>query len=97
MNDRAKTERDLVPMPGAPRERPTVWLTRDSDALGLWEMVDVWLAKPTRYVDDSGAGGFFWHHIDEGDVKIARHRVDVALRLFGTIPDDDRQCIRVGE
>ncbi len=84
--DRAKTE---------PRARPTVWLTRDSDASGLWDMVDVWTAPPQRHVDTQN-GGAFWYRDDEGTTKIARHHVNVAWLLFRTTPDTDRECVRIG-
>lgn len=70
-----------------------VWCTRDSDAHGTWDMIDVWLRLPERNIDPSG--GAFWSTGDEGADKIDRVHVNVARKRKWTTPDDDRQCVRM--
>lgn len=87
-----------------PQAEMTYWLTRDSDADGvLSEFVDVWLAKPARRT--FGNGGAYWtaaiEVVETGDgPKLVKYLVwtkEQCLMKCKTYPDDDRQCIRVGD
>lgn len=79
---------DTVPMP---REE-TIWLTRDSDQFGAWDIVDVWYARPTMFRDTQGV---YWLD-DEGNHSSERHRLLEAAKRFRTLPDNERECVRIG-
>lgn len=76
--------------------KPTYWLTRDADPeTGAPSAhVDVWLSRPNRYA--VGDHGCFW--LDRHDT-LERHHGSWSLgfaRTIGPVPDDSRQCLRVG-
>lgn len=74
---------------------PTVWLTRDSFGGEVEDHVDVWECRPTRHERDGG----FVEWLDVGD-GLGMHAEQISLAdakiRFRTVPDDDRQIIRVG-
>lgn len=77
--------------------RFTYFVTRDSDpdTGALTDYVEVWFAKPIRHrVGDRGA---CWVPPDapSSTLRFARWPLEECLRRTGTIPDDDRQCLRV--
>lgn len=85
MTKRAKTERGLPP------GFIEVWITRDSNEHGVFDHVDVWNTRPQRYTDLDGA---YWL-ADRDEDRIARVRLERAALRFRTLPDDDRQCVRL--
>lgn len=82
--------------PRVPKPKPEpVWLTRDSDSNhdGLLNTVQVWLRSPSRHKDDRG---YFWTTDDpEADRKEVR-TLNSAKNMYRTVPDDDRQCVKIG-
>lgn len=70
------------------------WITRDRDHDGtLDDLVDVWSTPPKRTVVDDGS---FWLSDDWSlEHRVMRCLRGRALRIFGTVPDDDRMVIRV--
>lgn len=77
------------------REYITYWLTRDADPIDGTpsHYVDVWFTRPVRHEVDRGA---IWLDRDGMlDERFGCWSVGTA-RVFGTVPDDGRQCVRVG-
>lgn len=74
-----------------------VWLTRDSYEGVPETHVDVWTAPPVRRDDYAGD---FIEWLDESDEGIAFHldalTVAEAKLRFRTVPDTDRECVRIG-
>lgn len=73
---------------------PRVWLTRDSYGDALEDFVDVWEAVPNRhafefFVEWLDFGGGLGLHVESISLAEAKIR-------FRTVPDNDRECIRVG-
>lgn len=67
-----------------------IWLTRDSEGGELADVIMVWDAPPERFVDSKGA---FWSC--GVDAKAATwHRVSTARKMYATLPDTDRECVR---
>lgn len=67
------------------------WVTRDSDKWGrALDVVDVWVALPSRV---PAGNGFLWIGAFHG-----RYRMDdpVLLKWCRSLPDTDRECVRVG-
>lgn len=91
----APNEARDAPNPWPPPSR--FWVTRDSDPLtGVLETdVDVWTSPPHRAVCELGA---FWvSPADEGwdlSTRWGRYTVASFAARVGTVPDDDRQCVR---
>lgn len=79
-----------------------LWVTRDSDPItgALDDECDVWNAAPVRHLvtfAETGAPSVTWV-TGEFDIsgRVARVPVAAARAMFPTIPDDDRQCVRIG-
>jgi hypothetical protein len=79
---------------------PPIWITRDSFVGQLEDHVDVWESRPVRRVyaaDDYGAVGVEWLDVaGELGLHLETLTIGEARLKFGTIPDDDRQCVRIG-
>lgn len=77
---------------------PAVWLTRDSFQGVLEWYVDIWDAPPVRHVVTSESVSYVeWLDSDMGtERRVDRRHVTKVGMKFGTVPDDDRQCIKVG-
>ncbi len=76
---------------------PRYWITRDSYGGVVEDVVDVWIAPPERR--DDYLGGFIeW--LDDSPEGIQFHvqsmSVEDAKERFRTVPDNDRECVRVG-
>ena len=82
--------------PVVPRPGPVVrWIVRDSGVNGeLHGWVSVWTERPARY---PLGDGFVW--LSPGRERLDGHEgalwLAEAAKKFGTVPDDDRQCVRV--
>lgn len=80
--------------------RIRTWLTRDSFEGQLEAFVDVWESAPVRFAhegDEHESLGVTWFDQHGGiGRRVSRLPLAVALRLYATLPDDDRQCICVG-
>lgn len=82
-------------------DHPTVfWMTRDEDDQGvLSSTVDVWTEIPDRQALPGGVG---WMWLGRGvtgvEKRYAQWSLDVARKnnTSGTLPEDSRQCVRVG-
>jgi hypothetical protein len=107
MSQRSRKQRIAEVAAKKPPSKPvaTFWITRDSDAVGhLSEFVDVWLARPVREPLSNGVGCVWTCRdvervfVSDGDVpaRCATWTLSVCMRTVRTIPEDDRQCIRIG-
>lgn len=79
-----------------------IWVTRDSDPItaALDDECDVWSSAPVRHLvclASTGAPSVMWV-TGEFDIsgRIARVPVAAARAMFPCVPDDDRQCVRIG-
>lgn len=82
----------------APRRAParyTLFVTRDSnpDTGEPSKHVEAWFARPDRF--PLGEKGAFWLPESGTADRAAVWTLDVCWRHAGTIPDDDRQCLRI--
>lgn len=81
--------------PVTPARVYTLFVTRDSDPEtgAPNERVEAWFARPTRYA--IGERGAFW--LPEAGVadRAATWSLVDCRRRARTIPDDDRQCLRI--
>lgn len=82
---RAATE-GKVPKPS---ELVEVWLTCDTDTPGI---VEVWSWQPQRIRCEDGTS--YWWVEGTGELLDRFTRL-AALKRFRTLPDDDRQCVRL--
>lgn len=83
------------------RDYPRVWLTRDRREGELLDMVEVWAVPPIRHRSDDG--DVLWLPPDcyllgeiRGETHVTDLTLDEARDFAGTIPETDRECIRVG-
>lgn len=79
-----------------PVPRPAVWLTRDSYEGATEDFVDVWEALPVRHDDYAGE---FVEWLDlAGDLGLHVESITLveAKLRFRTVPDNDRECVRIG-
>jgi len=72
-----------------------VWLTRDSsdDDGALSEVVDVWSSRPAMADSYEGCLGVLW--LCGEDAPVQRLPVEVAQKTYATIPETDRECVRI--
>jgi hypothetical protein len=71
-----------------------IWLTRDSDGDGLSDIICAWHKRPVRH--RAGDGAVWLDDRDNVYDRLARYWREDAIRRFKTVPDDDLQCIRIG-
>lgn len=86
---------------------PVFWLTRDRLGGELADKIEVWSIRPERVLCEDG--DVLWCPPEEllvrlGDVTSAKpHQIDewtVAegrIRIGSGIPENDRECVRVGD
>lgn len=83
-------KRHVVPKPA-----PFVyWIVRDRNLEGeLFDFVLVWYAEPQRFTVGAGVE---WRRLPDGlnDYVGSLWPAD-AFRIFGTVPEDDIECVRV--
>lgn len=84
------TRRHVVPKPAA----FVYWIVRDRNLEGeLFDFVLVWYAEPTRYIVGPGVE---WRRLPDGLNEYVGSLWPVdAFRLFGTVPEDDLEMIKV--
>lgn len=79
---------------------PVFWLTRDSFAGQLEDHIDVWESAPIRRVfaaDDYGAVGIEWLDCGAGmGLHVESLTLAEATLRFRTLPETDRECVRIG-
>jgi hypothetical protein len=73
----------------------TYYITRDSSsATGeLVAVCDVWRAKPDRV--SCGTPGHCWLSKGPKPDLVIRVDVKIIMETFGTVPETDRECLRV--
>jgi hypothetical protein len=80
--------------------KPVHWLTRDSFEGQLEPFVDVWDQEPVRHVhngEDGESLGVSWFDQAGGiGRRVARPSAAKARKDYRTLPEDDRQCVRIG-
>jgi hypothetical protein len=84
----------VEPPAAAPRAY-TIFVTRDSDPVTgeLSPRVDAWFASPKRLV--VGDRGALWWPPRGLDDRAGVWTLEVCRRHAKTVPDDDRQCLRI--
>jgi hypothetical protein len=74
------------------------WLTRDKRMGVLSDLVEVWLVKPDLHRFDDG--DVMWlpnlEHVDTEDTHFAEWSLDKCRKEVYTVPDSERECIKVG-
>lgn len=74
---------------------PCLWLTRDSFDGQLESKVDVWTSPPTR--DRIVVGVTEWWDMNSGtEFLLERLTIAQAKAKYRTIPETDRECVRIG-
>lgn len=88
-----------------------LWVTRDSDPVTgeVEDYVDVWSAAPVRHLvsipEEAArrlrvlrpAPAVTWVTADfDLTGRVARIPLAAAAATFATVPEDDRQCVRIG-
>lgn len=74
--------------------RGTYWITRDTEVDGeLVDRCDVWNARPQRI---SGGDGWIWLSSEwDLESRVGTASPEAIRARFGTVPETDRECIRV--
>ena len=67
-----------------------VWLTRDEESFRLSKVIEIWDEKPEPTFDD---GTVIWFTLNGPSNRLYIEDAKVEYR---TVPDDARQCIRIG-
>lgn len=83
--------------PAAPAARPrvyTLWVTRDSDPETgrALDQVEAWFARPFRVAKGRGV---VWYSAGGMADRAALWSLADCRRYAGTVPDDDRMCLRI--
>lgn len=78
------------------------WLTRDSDPCTgeLMDECEIWTAMPTRRecsLTELGIPRSYYWMFGEWDLRprLGKYRLSVVHAYIGTVPDNDRELIRV--
>lgn len=74
----------------------TYWLTRSKRDGELSPHVDIWTRRPERVRFDDGDSFWMAAHPDGTGAHYGRWTTQQCLFEIRTYPEDDRQCIRVG-
>ena len=77
--------------PPKPRAVVVRWLTRERDVRTGREIIREWSARPNRHTDTDGP---YWNAPVLGS-HVADYAPGTAYATVRTIPDDDRQCVRL--
>ncbi len=81
-------------VPSGPPPRYTLFVTRDSDPRTgrLLDHVDAWFQKPDRIPNGCGAA---WYAPGGLSERAGIWPLSLCRKHARTIPDDDRQCLRI--
>ena len=82
-------------MDASENKRATYWCTRDLHQGKLSELVEVWVVKPNLVRRDDNSVSWMSDGPTGIEGRYQAWTLDTCLQHVGTIPETERECIRV--